>query len=357
MKAKKLCILADADSSHTKKWIDYYSTLDYDIYLISMRDTRYKYNDKVKLHVVKPKEGSKLNYFFIIPKIKKLIKTINPDIVHSFYATSYGLFGAVSKVKPLVVSVWGSDVYLFPKQNAIFKKILQYVFNSSNVLCSTSRDMAKEIRKYNSDKNIIITPFGVNTELFKPMEPLFKDKGITLGVMKGLEKIYGIDTLIKAVSIVSEKIGKENVRVIIVGDGTEENNLKELAQSLDLNDNIDFVGRVENSQVPYYINKCDTICLCSHSESFGVAALEASACERPVIATGVGGLKEVVKDNITGLAFEDNNEVQLAEKIISIYNNREKAKVMGKQGRQMVLEEYDWENNVKVMKDLYDTLL
>ncbi|GAA0124707.1 glycosyltransferase [Clostridium sp. CTA-19] len=352
----KLCILADADSIHTQKWLDYFSGLNYDIHLISMRESDYKYSGNVKTYVLKPMYKNKSSYIFLAHKVKKLVKKINPDILHSYYASSYGFFGAVSGVRPFVVSVWGSDVYLFPKSNGIYKKILNYVFNKADVLCSTSYDMAKEIKSYNSEKEIVITPFGVDVNLFSKTSEIFEKESMTIGIAKSLEKIYSIDTLIKALRMVIDRTKDTNIKLKIIGDGSERKNLINLTEQLNLNENVEFVGRVKNTEVPQYINKVDVMCLCSLSESFGVSAIEASACERPVIASNCGGLKEVIKDNETGLLFEPQNENELADKIEYLYKNRCVAKEMGKEGRRVVLDVYDWEENVKTMSDLYERL-
>lgn len=352
----KLCILADADSIHTQKWLDYFSTLNYDIHLISMRESDYKYKENVKTYVIKPMYKNKSSYIFLSLKVRKLVKKINPDILHSYYASSYGFFGAVSGLRPFVVSVWGSDVYLFPKSNGIYRKIINYVFDKADVLCSTSYDMAEEIKNYNNNKEIVITPFGVDVNLFKKTSNIFEKESMTIGIAKSLEKIYSIDTLIKALRIVIDRTKDSRIILKIIGDGRERENLKKLTKDLNLAENVEFIGRVKNTEVPNYINQVDIMCLCSLSESFGVSAIEALACERPVIASNCGGLKEVINDGETGLLFNPEDEEQLAEKLEYLYANRNIAINMGKKGREVVLDMYDWRQNVKTMSDLYERL-
>ena len=101
----------------------------------------------------------------------------------------------------------------------------------------------------------------------------------------------------------------------------------------------------------------DIACLPSLSESFGVFAVEASACGRPVIATDVDGLKEVVIDNYNGLLVEPSNVVDLCEKINFLIQNKDKMKEYSSNGRKLVDSKYSLEQGVKLMKKIYEDIL
>lgn len=352
----KICYLADADSSHTRKWVDYFSDLGDEIHLISMRDTKYKYKDNVKLYVIKPPFKSKLSYFFIINSIKKLINKINPDLIHSHYATSYGLYGRLSKKHPLIISVWGSDVYDFPKSSKLKEKLFIYILKGADVICSTSEDMALEIKKYYDKKNIEITPFGVDIERFNIINKPLSNNYITIGVVKNLRKVYGIEYLIKAFVDLSKEIEKD-IRLMIVGDGEERENLENLSKKLNIENKVNFVGNIDNKEVSKYINKMDIICMPSIRESFGVAAVEAEACGRPVVCSDVGGLKEVVLHNKTGYLFKSEDIEDLKEKLKKLILDEKKIMEFSTKGREFVVEKYDWNKNAALMKKIYNSVL
>jgi glycosyltransferase involved in cell wall biosynthesis len=92
------------------------------------------------------------------------------------------------------------------------------------------------------------------------------------------------------------------------------------------------------------------------SETFGVAAVEAAACSIPVVATRVGGLPEVVEDGITGLLVPPADIEKTADALISLIKSEELRSKMGSNGRNKVLIQYDWKNNLKSMIDLYRSL-
>jgi glycosyltransferase involved in cell wall biosynthesis len=119
---------------------------------------------------------------------------------------------------------------------------------------------------------------------------------------------------------------------MIVGDGSQRVELTELVKHHQIEDKVDFVGRVANSDVPKFINQMDIFVITSKVESFGVAAVEASACERPCIVSNVGGLTEVVLDEHTGLVVEFSNEDQLAQAIANMVSNKRKFIAFGANG-------------------------
>ena len=131
----KICYLGDANSIHTKKLCEYFSSIGYDMTVISLNDGNIKdtkvYNLNKKTSGVKY-EFSKLSYLSTIKRVKNILREINPDVVHAHYVSSYGLLAALSGFKPVIMSVWGSDVYDFPKQSILHRNIIKYNLKKVN---------------------------------------------------------------------------------------------------------------------------------------------------------------------------------------------------------------------------------
>lgn len=352
----KICFLADADSVHSRKWVDYFSKFNCEIHIISMRDTDYKFHKNVFLHVVKPKFKSKLSYLFIIFEIKKLVNALKPDILHSHYASSYGLFGSICNYHPFVISIWGSDVNDFPTHSILHKNLFKHILKSSDMVCSTSSSLAESTRVY-YDKDITITPFGVDVKLFKNKIPVLNNNYITIGAVKGLEKIYGIDILINSFAILIKKYENEDLRLLIVGDGSYKPNLIDLCAKLNIASKVNFVGFIDNNNVTNYINKMDIVCIPSISEGFGVSAVEACACGRPIVCTDVGGLSGIVKDGYNGYLCEPSNIDDLEKKLDKILSDKDKLREFSENSRNIAVRKYDWNNNAKEMWKVYDKLI
>ena len=364
---KKILLLAPADNPHTIKWANSLYESGHKILLVTLgRYDKNNYNKNIKIYALEQninKQGallSKLKYISAFSVIKKAMKEESPDIIHAHYATSYGVLGALSKGSiPFFLSVWGSDIYIFPKKSKLHKFILQFSLNKTNKIFSTSYSMKEETLKY-IDKNIEVIPFGIDIEKFhqiKRNDFLIDDLrgSIVIGTVKGLEKVYGIEYLIRAFKIIIENNQELSIKLVIVGKGNEKNNLENLVNELKIEQYTIFTGYVDPSKVVEYHNLMDIEVFMSESESFGVSVLEASACEKPVIVSNVGGLPEVVEHNMTGFIVKSRDYEKLADYLQLLIDDEKMRIDMGKNGRKMVIEKYKWINNVKEMSNIYES--
>ena len=322
-----------------------------------------KINEEVIQHRLKY-SGTK-GYFLNAIQLRKLTKEINPDIVNAHYASGYGTLVRLAKLGPLVLSVWGSDVYEFPYQSKFKMKLLVDNLRYANVIASTSESMAEQVRKLlkNNDKSITITPFGIDLNLFKPSKSIIKDE-IIIGNIKSLKEIYGLNYLIKAIRVLKDQLELNNNielsnRVIlnIYGDGPERENLINLIKALDLEKSVFLKGKIPNNQVPSALESFDIFCATSIQESFGVSLIEAMSMELPVVATDVPGFKEIVVENKTGLIVESKNPKSIAKALEILILDMDLRLSMGQAGRKRVKSYFDWNKNVEQMILLYNNLL
>jgi glycosyltransferase involved in cell wall biosynthesis len=309
---------------------------------------------------LKKQDGNfvKIKYLKSLTTLKKAIKSFNPDIIHAHYATSYGLLGTLSKFHPYIISVWGSDIYDFPHRSFIHKKIVEFNLFRADKILSTSKVMAKETQKY-TGKDVEVTPFGIDLQFFKPakVQNLFEEKNIIIGTVKTLEEKYGIEYLIRAFKILKDKRLDLPIKLLIVGGGSQELYLKDLTKELGIEKDTIFTGRVPYTDVPKYQNMLSVSVSVSDSESFGVAVVEASACEKPVVVSNVGGLPEVVVDGITGFIVEPRNPAQTADAIERLILDDQLRIKMGKAGRERVQLLFNWNDNVDQMVRIYRNVL
>jgi glycosyltransferase involved in cell wall biosynthesis len=215
--------------------------------------------------------------------------------------------------------------------------------------------MATEVKKY-TNKKIEITPFGVDIDLFKKkLKP--QNNTFIIGNVKTLSKNYGIDVLIESFKIVVEKNPGLKLKLQIIGEGSDKEKLKVLSKNLGIDEKVDFLGKIENSLLPDYYNNFDIAVSLSHSESFGVVAIEAMACECPVVVSNADGFTEVVENNKTGFIVPKNNAQAAATTIQKYIDNKELIGKFGKNGRKRVEKYYNWNDNVIKMIEIYSKLL
>lgn len=363
----KLLLLSDPNSVHTIKWAKSLAQNNIDIIIFGLGDFTVKDYDGISNIKVKTLNGtvsrdegafSKLKYLKAVPVVNQIIKEFKPDIVHAHYATSYSLLGAMSGFYPFIVSVWGSDVFSFPLKSPIHRLMLKYNLKKADKILSTSHVMAKETKLY-TNKDIEVTPFGIDMEQFKPTstkEEFFNKEDIVIGTVKTLEDKYGIEYLIRAFKIVSDKYSNLPLKLLIVGGGSLEKNLKNLVKELNIEDKAIFTGRVPFADVPKYHNMLSVSVSVSNSESFGVAIIEASSCSKPVVVSNVGGLPEVVEDGVSGFVVPPRDPQKTAEAIEKLVLDKSLREEIGRNGRERVKRLYNWDDNVKQMIRIYEEL-
>ena len=366
-KPLKILLLSDTYSEHTEKWALGLASQGLEVGLFSFNKSSYPWYENTKnitlLYEAENKLDAdntlnKLLYFKYVKLLKKAIKQFNPDVLHAHYATSYGLIGSLSGFHPFVISAWGTDVMKFPQKNLINKYILKYNLKKADVICATSNTI-KEYLMPVTNKNVSIIPFGVDTSVFynKNVNSLFEKKSFVIGCIKALESLYNIDVLIKSFSALKLKHKEKSIKLIIIGVGSHENNLKQLVEKLKLTDDVIFTGRISFSEVSNYFNMIDVLANLSDYESFGVSVIEAMACEKPVIATNTGGLKEIIENDSFGSLVEIGNVEQTTNEIEKYLLNSDLKQKIGIAARNKILKKYNWKDNVKQMIDIYSDLI
>ena len=365
----RILLLADPFSAHTIKWANGLQDkgLEISIFGLSSYDGT-QYNSGVNIdgytfpqHIKLRSDGSflKVLYLMALPGLKKKIRKYKPDIIHAHSASSYGLLGALSGFHPFVLSVWGTDIYNFPQKSRLLRQVVIYNLKKSDMLFSTSRIMAEETKKY-TNKKVNVIPFGIDTDTFKPEEnkKYFSADDIVIGTIKSVEKKYGTEYLVTAFKKVKEKHPDLPLKLLIVGGGSMISSIEKLVADLGIESDVKITGFVSYDKIPDYHRMLDIYVAVSteDSESFGVAILEASACENPVIVSNAGGLPEVVENNITGFIIPKSNVEVLVEKI-ELLLDKELRKKLGKAGRIRVKNLFNWDENVNQMIKNYKEIL
>ena len=357
-------ILGDDQSPHTIKWVNSLSDEINTICLVSFHKVdKSLYHENVKIvtiDVIRDNMSNidfvKFGYLRLVKIVKQELKNFKPDILHAYYASSYGLIGALSGFNPFVISVWGSDVFEFPKKSFIHKSILKYNLRKADYIQSTSMVMAEEIAQY-TDKNIIVVPFGIDLDKYKPIPEIKAESGdtIVIGTVKWLQAVYGINYLIDAFYLLTKKYN--NIKLLIVGGGPRLKEYQTLVRKYNIVDLVEFTGSVPIEDTVKYHNQIDIFAVLSLRESFGVSALEAAACCVPTVVSNVGGLPEVVQDKKTGFIVEPRNPQSAADAISKLIEDVSLREEMSVNARKFVKRKYDWSKNVQDQIGIYESII
>jgi D-inositol-3-phosphate glycosyltransferase len=200
------------------------------------------------------------------------------------------------------------------------------VQDCKRIIVATEKEKEDLVRYYGAiSEKVGVVPCGVNMELFKPIDKGdarrklgLTDEKILLFVGR-IDPLKGIDKLIKTIPLLRNQ---GRLKLVVVGGDEnsrlELEELKQLANDLNIWESVDFRGLVKQEQLPYFYSAADVCIAPSYYESFGLVPLEALACGTPVVATDVGDLKNIIKQGETGCIVADNSPEKLAEGIASM---------------------------------------
>jgi len=287
--------------------------------------------------------------------ILKAMRRIPLDILVAFGADSSEGIAA-----PLAANMMGRPCILRTTGNDVIVSAWKYPFlvtpsiYLSDIVTPISNYMLDLITRYLRwvDKSKLrIIPIAVDTEMFNSsvsgkkvrLEYSLSDEFTVLTVAR-LVKRKGVDYLLLAV----HKLLREghHIRLLVVGDGPERSLLMTLAGKLGIANRVSFVAYVPDEILVQYYAACDVFVLPSivdsngETEAFGKVLAEALACEKPVIGTDVGGIREIVLEGQTGLMVSQRSSEELADAILRLKSDPSMRRKMGMQGRRIVQDRY-----------------
>lgn len=308
---------------------------------------------------------SKPSSWFGTSFIRRVIADINPQILHALWAYGPGTFAAGSDFHPFILSPWGSDITFYPKQRTlkgyIQRHLIIHTIGKADRITATSHYLADEIKSLvQLSREPDIFPYGVDTSVFHPrVNPIefrwSKQAGsnkdaVTIGFFKALKYTYGPDYLLSSFAIALKEV--PGLRLVMAGSGEMLENLQGEAMRLGIMDRICFPGKIPYSNMPHALAGIDIFVMPSRSESFGVAALEASAVAKPVVLSKTGGTLDVAEDGLTGFFVEPGDVKALAEQIVKLASDPALRKEMGLKGREFVKSRFEL-NDIMERADKY----
>jgi len=306
---------------------------------------------------------SKYNIFTLFT-IFRLLRKNKVDIIQPFLtpATFFTLLPAVlngTRVK--IVTERGSMRRIISKGYSFYLRIEDMLTRFADMVIPNSKS-GKDylITRGIKASHITVVYNGINIQRLIPNSADIKRIRDTLG-LTGNTKVVGIsasltalkdhDTFLRAAQIVSGTIPK--VKYFILGDGPLRQELETLARELGIESRVLFLGN--QTEVSPYLSLLDVVCLSSNQpEGCSNAILEAMALGKPVVATRVGGNVELVEDGKTGLLVPIQDPKALADAILSLLNNPEQAREMGKQGKDRVAKDFSLERMVRDYEAIYE---
>jgi L-malate glycosyltransferase len=365
----RLCFIAE-DSIHIKRWLDYFAQRGHDIHLIFTLplDDKEEYDSRIKIYQLVRflpkfwKLTRYLNGVIWLFQIRKLIKKIKPDILNCHYITFDGYYGVASGFHPLVLTAWGSDILITPKNSIVHRILTRISLKKADSIIALSFSMTGEMIKLGASKERIQEILiGVDTNKFKPSESLNIRHNI--GILdtvpliistRKLEFLYDVGTLVRAIALVAKDIPE--IKCIILSEGNQKENLIKLVESLKVRDNVIFLGKIPHNELPNYLAMSNIYVSTSLSDGASNSLLEAMATGLAPIVSDIPANRVFIEEGKNGFLFPIKNHEILAEKLLSLIKNKETRDIFGKLNRDIVLDKADYYKEMAKINSLYKKL-
>lgn len=269
------------------------------------------------------------------------------DLVHLHFLADWGFTAEMLSDATVAVTPWGSDITQPPGEGAPSEALLaarRMLLQNASLITAWGPRFARTIADYASVRvdQINVVPLGVDTQVFNRALygwPADHQHPI-VGFFKGFRPVYGASVFVKAMPRIAEAV--PNVRCCMIGDGPEWEPCRQLALQSGMDSRIDWIARVPHRELPGHLARWQLSVIPSLRESFGLAALEASAMELPVVASDIGGLPDTVRHGVTGQLVPPADPAALADAIVALLTEGDLRRRMGRSGREVVERDFEW---------------
>ena len=303
-------------------------------------------------------------------KIFEVANAEDLDLIHVHYAIPHSVSAYLAREMlkptrhlPVVTTLHGTDITLVGRDPS-FLPITQFGIEQSDAVTAISNYLRDATRAtFCTDCEIKVIYNFIDSEYYKrtPGESLRRSlapngEKIILHIST-FRPIKRITDCVEVVARLRKPGGKFAVKLLMCGDGPERADAEALAQRLGVADCVQFVGKKPQSVIREYLSVADLFLLPSQSESFGLSALEAMACEVPVIATRVGGIPEVVEEGGCGYLFEIGDVKGMAEAANRVLSDDHARERLGRRGREIAVSRFATEKIIPQYEALYDRVV
>ncbi len=251
-----------------------------------------------------------------------------------------------------LVATFHTSHFLRRASRPAWRPLLRWMVRTADYRLAASREIARVTRELTGDPVEALVN-GVDTRRFRRVEGTLERGGRKrMLVPRRLFEKNGVEFAVRAIPYISEHV---DVEAVVVGDGPERGRLEQLARALDVEDRVLFMGSRARDEMPGLLSSGDVAVFPSLVEATSVAALESMACELPVAASRVGGLPEIVDEDV-GALFEPRDPRALADAVVLLFQRPDLDQV-GDRARARVVERWSNDRLVERHLEIYRNLV
>lgn len=362
----KIVFFGDAIAEHLRRWTVFFAGLGHEVHVVTWNRETLPGYDTVCIHQLsKPVGGSgifsrAITFLRLRTEVRRLMRQIRPDLVHSHDAGSYAWMGMFSGVRPFVITPWGSDILIHIHESLVTRLFTVWALRRSSLVQAEGEDTRQALLRLGvAPRNIAVVPIGVDVRKFSPGKPalgFLESRGLVNSQIvvstRTPNPVHDVESTVRAAAIVLEKAPQ--VKFLMVGGGSEMQSLQKLADSLGIGRSLIFTGHVAEEEMVACLRAADVYVSTSLSNSGTPASTaEAMACGLPVVTTDAGNVRDIIHDAENGYVVPLKDPAAVAESLLHILQNPEERELAGDRNRRFVEEHINVDKVMKEMEALY----
>ena len=348
---RHLCLLGDANSVHVRRWAGEMLTRGWRVSVVTARPEPI---DGVEQRLLTPVRRS-ADWLLRVGQARQLVAALAPDIVHAHYITSYGYLAARCGRHPLVMTAWGSDILVTPRQNALLRWLTGWTLRRADLITGDSLDLLDAMRCYGPTAPLRQIHWGADLARFSPTE-WGRKPGFQIVSLRSWEPNYRIDVIVRAMAVFNRTPSGASAHLHLLGGGSQEAELRALVQSLGLGAQVTFHGRLDDAGMSAVMQACKVSVSVPSSDATSVSVLESMACGLPVVASDLPANRQWL-DAGDGALVPAGDAQALASALQTWCDDDVRARRIGERNRQRMEDEGARAVQMDAMATLYEHLL
>ena len=345
----RILLLGDAPSIHTRRWANGLSSRGMDVHLASLRLSDVP---GISVHPLKPVAGSKALYLSVIPRLRALIRSLRPDIVHAHYATSYGLLAALSGHPRVVITAWGSDVLIAPRESVVLRMLLRLSLRRAKAVTSMAKHMNPSLLALGvAPARLHVLPFGVDVDRFASRSVVDRERGSVVCTRR-FDRLYDVQCVVRAFAA-ARRDGYLR-KLTLVGDGPLREELETLISTLGMSESVQLLGQLEHSRLPEVLGTQEVFVSPAWSDGNNVSLNEAMAAGCFPLVTDIAANTQWITHGVNGFVYPSGDVDALTALFRAIPTQRQLMDDARQINLERVKRDADWQSALDRMCSIYD---
>lgn len=369
----RLLYLGNPNTIHVQRWLRHFAEAGHEVHLAAVNSVRVPGDRFAGVHihdVSLQHKPTRLAHLLEVVRLRRLIGTIHPDVVHAHYVARYGWLGALASFRPFVLTAWGGDV--LPRQGAldmpIARLLTPYALRHADLITADAPDVADICRRLSRPTaRLEMITFGADLHRFRPDVPVgpFRERlGIPAGVPVVLSPrifapVYNIDTIIEAIPAVVRQF--PDVVFVLqnyssLGNAPYEARLGQLVDQLGVREHVRFVGELAHDDMALLYNVANIVVSVPSSDGVPATFFEAMGCGVPLIVTDLPAYDGLIEHGHTGLRVQARQGAQLADSICALLGDAGLRARIADAATLVVRDKGDFHREMSKVEALYKEL-